>query len=268
MAKEYVVHFNETLLCEYHTGAVMDYIDEVLASDIWYQHNDLQQMKRRAMVLSKEANRYGLGSLLTNTYGRSDNETQRSMNTWARSCSSRRGLERFINNEYSAKRSDIRRRTIKSVIRAQRKMKEEGVLDVDYGMKVLSRLSEAFSQDSRNFARMMGIADEFALQELMSEERGTTSGAEAAGSVAGSKDGIKSNCSSDDDDNDETSDALNEAFKSIENIDGQSPVSTIQVRPFTTPSSHFAKLPQRRNLGLSAATSNTTRSVNDLRHYC
>ena len=47
------------------------------------------------------------------------------------------------NDEYAARRSDIRQRTIKSVLRAQRKMREEGVKDVEYGVKVLARLSEA-----------------------------------------------------------------------------------------------------------------------------
>lgn len=149
-------------LCVYHAGAVMD-IEEACRTTIWYQHNDLKHMKRKAMMVAKESLRYGLGSLLTNTYGKSCNETQEAINTWARNGSSRRGLERWINDEYAAKRSDIRRRTIKSVLRAQRKMREEGVSDAVYAMKVLSRLSEAFSKDARSFARVLGLADEHAV---------------------------------------------------------------------------------------------------------
>jgi hypothetical protein len=149
-------------LCVYHAGAVMD-IEEACRRDIWHQHTDLQHFKRKAMMTAKEATRYGLGTLLTNTYGKACNDTQEAINSWARNGSNRRGLERWINNEYAAKRSDIRRRTIKSVLRAQRKMREEGVADPEYTMKVLSRLSEAFSQDSRNFARVLGKGDEHAV---------------------------------------------------------------------------------------------------------
>jgi hypothetical protein len=148
-------------LCDYHTGeAVMELIE--CRKELWFQQSDMSTIKRKALQISKEAQRYGVGSLLSNTYGSNNSETQEALNTWCRNANSRRGLERWINNEYSAKRSDIRRRTIQSVLRAQQKMREENINDVDYGMKVISRLSEAFSQDSRNFARAMGAADQLA----------------------------------------------------------------------------------------------------------
>jgi len=151
-------------LCSYHDeAAVMDQIES--RRDVWYQHADLTHIKRKAMMVSREAHRYGFGSLLTNTYGNPGNsETQEVLNTWARNANSRRGLERWINDEYSAKRSDIRRRTIQSVLRAQEKMRQEGIEDPEYQIKVISRLSEAFSQDSRKFARSMGVADEEAVK--------------------------------------------------------------------------------------------------------
>lgn len=149
-------------ICSYHTkGAILDVVDST--GDIWYQHAELVYVKRKAQAVAREAIRYGFGTLLSNTYGRASEDVQESLNTWSRSGQSRRGLERWINNEYSAKRSDIKRRTIHSVLRAQAKMKEEGLKDADYSMKVLSRLSEAFSIDSKSFARYMGVADELAL---------------------------------------------------------------------------------------------------------
>lgn len=159
--KRSVSFAQEQDLCVFHAGAVMD-IEEVCREDIWYQHAELSEIKRKAMSVAKEAHRYGLGTLLSNTYGKSSESAQESLNNWARNGNSRRGLERWINNEYAAKRSDIRRRTVKSVLRAQRKLFEDGVDDPVYSMKVLSRLSEAFSKDSRNFARVLGLADEHA----------------------------------------------------------------------------------------------------------
>ena len=160
---------DEDKLHRYHEGPDVD----ILAAnrkDIWYQYEELKHIKRKALVLSKEAQRYGLGSILTNTYGKTSDETRDALHTWVRNASSRRGLERWINDEYAAKRGDIRKRTIQSVLRAQLKMQESSISDPEYSMKVLSRLSEAFSVDSKEFARGMGIADEKTSQEVCMEE--------------------------------------------------------------------------------------------------
>lgn len=148
-------------LAIFHEGADIDELAENRGL-VWYQYDELKNIKRKALQISKEAQRHGLGAVLTNTYGKKCEETQEALNTWARNGSSRRGLERWINDEYAAKRSDIRKRTIQSVVRAQAKMKDSELNDPDYSTKVLSRLSEAFSIDSKQFARGMGLADELA----------------------------------------------------------------------------------------------------------
>jgi hypothetical protein len=150
-------------LCIYHAGAVLD-MSDVDAADLWYQVADLLRIKRKALVLSKQAVPYGMGSLLTNTYGKTDTDTMEAIIAWAMSCDARRGLERFLNKEYAAKRIDIRRRTIQSVLTAQRKLREEGIKDTEYTLKILGRLSEAFSQDSSRFASVMGAADRAAAE--------------------------------------------------------------------------------------------------------
>jgi hypothetical protein len=160
---------NDEELCVYYGDAVMD-IDEVCESDIWYNHSDRSYMKRDAILVTNEANRCGFGSLLTNTYGRPCAATQDALNTWSRLGNSRRGLERFINSEYSAQRADIRRRTIQSVLRAQDQMREENLTEPDNAMNVLSGLSQVFSRDSTDFSLAMGIADEFAILNVEEQE--------------------------------------------------------------------------------------------------
>ena len=152
---------NNEAFCVYHDGAVMDVAD-VVASDIWYQCNEMQQIKRRALLLTRESNRYSVGATLTNTYGRNDKETIDSIAAWCIGSSSRRGLERFLNKDYSCRRSEIRRRVVTSVLRAQGKMREEGIDDPEYISRVLSRLSETFSKDARLFAEALGNGDEAA----------------------------------------------------------------------------------------------------------
>ena len=182
---------NESQLTTHHPGAD---VAELAAyrPHIWYQYEELKSMKRTALALAKEAQRLSQGSLLTHTYGRATSpDSQHALVAWACLGQTRRGLERWINEEYAAKRSDIRQRTIQSVIRAQAKLKEnttkhdnnssssssppDDTTDVDYSIKVLARLSEAFSVDSRQFARSMGLADEKAAQEALQQTDTTIS---------------------------------------------------------------------------------------------
>ena len=182
---------NESQLITHHPGAD---VAELAAyrPHIWYQYEELKSMKRTALALAKEAQRLSQGSLLTHTYGRATSQdSQHALVAWACIKNTRRGLERWINEEYAAKRSDIRQRTIQSVIRAQAKLKEnttkhdnnssssssppDDTTDVDYSIKVLARLSEAFSVDSRQFALSMGLADEKAAQEALQQTDTTIS---------------------------------------------------------------------------------------------
>ena len=177
----------ESELATFHEGADIDELAENRQL-VWYQYDELKTIKRKALQISKEAQKHGLGVVLTNTYGKRSEDTQEALNTWARNGSSRRGLERWINDEYAAKRSDIRKRTIQSVVRAQAKMRDSELNDPDYSSKVLSRLSEAFSIDSKQFARGMGIADELAasLNSLAVNEQDSDSKS-LAGSVVGDR---------------------------------------------------------------------------------
>ena len=152
---------NDESLCIYHNGAVMD-VENVVAGDIWYQCNEMQQIKRKALLLTRESKHFSLGSSLTNTYGRDDKGTMDSIMAWCVGCSDRRGLERFLNRDYCYRRSDLRRRVVTSVLRAQGKMREEGVNDSEYTSRVISRLSATFSKDARQAAEALGRGDEAA----------------------------------------------------------------------------------------------------------
>lgn len=161
---------NDDELCVYHEGAVMD-SDEVCKSDIWYQQTVMSRMKSDAVLVGKDGNRYGFDSLLTNTYGKTCPATQDALNIWSREGGSRRGLERWINSEYDTKRADIIRRTIRSVLRAQDRMREQRLPEPAHITYILSSISCVFSRDSKNFSRAMGIADELAILNFEEQTR-------------------------------------------------------------------------------------------------
>jgi hypothetical protein len=154
------IRFAEQLYVK-HEGAVLD-VDGVESTELWFQNAELKQVKQRAMALSREAGQLGLNSLLTNTYGRTDADTIDAIISWGLRCGARRGLERFADRDYSLKRSDIRSRTIKSVLKAQKKLRQDGVKDVEYVSIVIGRLSEAFSREAVQTARALGDADQAA----------------------------------------------------------------------------------------------------------
>ena len=162
MARRSVSFVDDDALCIYHDGAVMDVV-HANAGEIWYQANDMSIIKRKAFELINGGDYYSLGVMLTNTYGRNDQATVDAITAWCMSCAGRRGLERFLNKDYFNRRSDLRRRVITSVLRAQAKMRKEGMKDAEYVSQVLSRLSETFSKDSNHIARALGCGDERAV---------------------------------------------------------------------------------------------------------
>lgn len=145
-------------LCSYHGGAVLD-VEYVREVDVWYQMDELKCIKQNALKMSYDDDYIDVGSLLSSIYGRTNKKSIEMINTWVASCESLRGLERFANRDFGEKRASARRRTIQVVLTAQHKMRADGVKQSDHVERVLSRLSEAFSQDYIRFAVIMGQAD-------------------------------------------------------------------------------------------------------------
>lgn len=141
------------------TGTALDHV-EANKNDIWYNQGDMKQIKEAAFLLSRQAGKYGVGTLLGNTYGNDDLATMSAIQAWANACAERRGLERFHCRHYAKKRMDVRRKTILSVLKAQHRMLvEEKLTDRVYVGVVIGRLAEAYSLEARRFARVLGHAD-------------------------------------------------------------------------------------------------------------
>lgn len=134
-------------------------MDNVREDDVWYRLDELKCMKLNALHMSHNCDSMHVGSLLSNTYGRSNNDTINAINAWVATSESLRGLERFANADFGEKRMNARRRTIQVILTAQQRLRTNGEIETDYMERVLSRLSEAFSQDYTRFAAIMGQAD-------------------------------------------------------------------------------------------------------------
>lgn len=148
-------------LCLYHDGAVLDN-SYATVNDLWYHHDELKQMKKSDVERSEDQGCQGFCSLLTNTYGKNNKATRSAIIEWCLTCSSRRGLERYVNYDYSVRRSDSRHRTVSGVLKAQRQMQRDNTNHTEYAITLLGRVSQAFSEDAAGFAGMLGAADEMA----------------------------------------------------------------------------------------------------------
>lgn len=127
---------------------------------VWYHPQELRTIKKEALQSCRDAQRFGLGGLLTEIYCTGHKETQDRLNYWCRMGSSVRGLERFANGDFNARRSAYRKRAVVSVVRAQEELKNEKGIDTT---NILKRLSEAYTEQARVFSQRLGQADEHAL---------------------------------------------------------------------------------------------------------
>ena len=132
--------------------------------EFWVLPDELKEIKKQGFLACKEAIRSGLAGLLTEIYGTgNDRDTQDRLNYWCRMASSCRGLERFANEELSKRRTIFRKRAIVSVLEAQQQLKNEKGIDT---ANVLRRLSEAYTEHSRDYAAKLGSADFHAIQTV------------------------------------------------------------------------------------------------------
>ncbi len=127
---------------------------------LWYQRSDFQFSKSKARMISKESQSYGYSADLEGVYGGCLPSTQERLNLWCRYGHSRRGLERWANETHGQTRKREQSRAVKTVIFAQREMQKCGQ---STEVEELRAISEALTQNAREFAQRMGQADEYAV---------------------------------------------------------------------------------------------------------
>jgi hypothetical protein len=135
----------------------------------WYSRGDFKNMKTNCKILSKELHQYGRSHLLTgstqvfnDTPNLNDVEldkVQLRLILWTKCGESCRGLEKWVNNNEGEKRKELQQRSIKIVLKAQ---KRYGALQFGVLAEKLKSHSETSTIYAKVFARKMAIADEAA----------------------------------------------------------------------------------------------------------
>ena len=132
-------------------------IEELFFTKLEYQNN--RQVSKR---ISRECERLGLSKMLEDVYVEKSSAAQRHLNEWARQGHERRGLERWSNQDHGEKRQQEQFQAIMTVLQAQDEMLmgREGKVDAEK----LRKVSHKTSRVARHFARMIGKADAYAVE--------------------------------------------------------------------------------------------------------
>ena len=148
-------------LCDYREG--LSELDDELAMNIWYQPEEFTQFRKEARLSCEEAIRKGLEPLIDTTYGHFNDRSQAALTLWSRCKDTRRGLERFVSQEYNRLRLTNRNKLIQAVLYTQQKLHVQGEKDPERVSSIIRNVSSLVSKESVQFALMLGRADERAV---------------------------------------------------------------------------------------------------------
>jgi hypothetical protein len=144
--------------CDYRSG--LEELTEEMTVDRWYQPVDYVRFRASAKESCDNAIKKGMSAYLKRTYGYSDNKTQELLTLWAKCRETTRGLERFINEDYSKHRMFVRRKTIRAVLYTQDRLRKENEgKDYDRAAVVIGNVATTLSYNAVQFATMLGKAD-------------------------------------------------------------------------------------------------------------
>mmetsp|Transcript_18536 Transcript_18536/g.25698 ORF Transcript_18536/g.25698 Transcript_18536/m.25698 type:complete len:252 (+) Transcript_18536:155-910(+) len=145
-----------------------DFSPEGLESK-WFARNEIDNMKLAARAISKESQAYRGGALLDRVLSTASSisasmvtaNSQLSLNLWSKHCHSRRGLECGVNHKHKMERRRQRSIVVGGVLRAQEDLSQRGG-GFD-STKALSKVSSVLTKPARQYALLVGRADEYAV---------------------------------------------------------------------------------------------------------
>ena len=156
---------NDDKLCQFQEGPKE--LNQEMILEMWFQPMDFIHFRISAKKSCDMATKKGLSSYLKRTYGFADDRTQMLFNMWAKCQDTRRGLERFICEEYKQQRLYSQRKTVQAVLYTQDRLrKEDEHQSSERSSAVIANISSSLSHHAAQYARMMGVADHSAVTQF------------------------------------------------------------------------------------------------------
>ena len=150
-------------LCSYKTISRRRSSQDKIARQ-WYLNQDYERFLHEIKESVAIAKQEGLQRLIHHHYGYTDSETQTMLNSWTMCQDTRRGLERFVNEDYGDRRLLHRRKTIDAVLYAQEKLRKSNQSG-SRAASIIQTVSTTLSANAVAYAKMLAMADCEAAQE-------------------------------------------------------------------------------------------------------
>eukprot|EP00545_Synedropsis_sp_CCMP1620_P007698 CAMPEP_0119004442 /NCGR_PEP_ID=MMETSP1176-20130426/1143_1 /TAXON_ID=265551 /ORGANISM="Synedropsis recta cf, Strain CCMP1620" /LENGTH=218 /DNA_ID=CAMNT_0006956143 /DNA_START=617 /DNA_END=1273 /DNA_ORIENTATION=- len=129
----------------------------------WFLRTDFVIIKKTARMIARESRRFGYSTGLNDTFGVDNDVTQSKLNIWCKHGHSRRGLEEWSNKaNHGGRRKEAKKEALRGILEAQTELRSSDIPEDDQ-IEVLGRFAASLTESARIFARMMGIADAFAV---------------------------------------------------------------------------------------------------------
>jgi sucrose-6-phosphate hydrolase SacC (GH32 family) len=156
-------------LCSFAGGPEELTLDSIC--EIWFQPEDYEEIRLQAKKESHNRKDHGADFYISRAYGYTDEKSQEMLIQWTKRRDTLRGLERFVNQDYSRARSQAREKIVKAVEMTQRRLDEQEEQDYDRRANVISEIASTLSREATEFAFMIGSADEKAALFLRTKAR-------------------------------------------------------------------------------------------------
>lgn len=162
-------------LCDYYAGSLEELTPEVI-NELWFQAEDYEEIRHQAKKETANGKEHGADFYISRTYGYTDDKSQEMLTQWTKLRDTLRGLERFVSQDFSQARSQVRQKTVRAVLHTQHKLDKEDEKDYSRRAEAISEVATTLSREATEFAFMIGSADEKAAMFLQSRTRRSSMG--------------------------------------------------------------------------------------------
>lgn len=161
------VHFAPSeSLCSHHASSWQTLTLEMISNG-WFRDDDFAAFRQDSRISCAEAQEKQMDKLFLNqhTYGATQPKNQQALTKWCRVKDTRRGLERFVSQEYFILRNQAKEKYIQSVLYTQENLDLEGDVDYEHRASAMARAAKNISRPAKTFAYMLGKADQEAVNQ-------------------------------------------------------------------------------------------------------
>ena len=110
-------------LCDFRDGPEELCLEDIC--EIWFQRDEYEDIRLEAKRDAANGKDHGVDFYISRAYGCTDDKNHEMLVTWTKLRDTLRGLERFVSQDFSQTRADLRDKQVKAVLIAQKRLDDE-----------------------------------------------------------------------------------------------------------------------------------------------